>query len=74
MELYLVCTHKSTQGEMYAPNNIIPLSVSQTHSEHLPYLSVCRHGINKALVGRQKKIICCRQNEAILKNEVTLHI
>lgn len=77
MEFYLSYTHKSTQGEMHAPNNIIPLSVSQKHSKHFPYLSmccVCRQGINKAPCWEAKDSISCGQNEPIMKNEVILHI
>lgn len=56
MELYLVCTNESTQGEMYAPNNIIPLSVGVRHTPNTSHISLCADmvSIKLSLEGKKK--------------------
>lgn len=58
MEFYLSSTHRTTQGEMHAPNNIIPLSVRLWHTPNTSHISQCALCADKVsiklLVVRQK--------------------
>lgn len=58
MEFYLSYTQKTTQGEMHAPNNIIPPSVRVRHTPNTSHISLCAVCTDKVsiklLVGRQK--------------------
>lgn len=64
MEFYLSSTHKTTQGEMHAPNNIIPLSVRVWHTPNTSHISVCAVCADKVsiklLVVRQKWLYLLR--------------